>query len=68
MHVIKTADWIIDLGPEGGDRGGEVVVAGPPEVVAQEARSHTGQFLKAYLAKPSRGEARSKAVAAPDAV
>ncbi len=51
MHVIKTADWIIDLGPEGGGAGGQVVVAGPPERVAAHATSHTGQFLKRYLEK-----------------
>jgi excinuclease ABC subunit A len=51
MHVIKTADWIIDLGPEGGEAGGQVVVAGPPERVAAHALSHTGQFLKRYLEK-----------------
>ncbi len=50
MHVVKTADWIIDLGPEGGERGGEVVAAGPPEVVAEHPRSHTGKYLKRYLA------------------
>jgi len=67
MHVIKTADWIVDLGPEGGDRGGEVVAAGPPEAVAREARSYTGQFLKAYLSPAARGAAGpSKAVAALD--
>jgi excinuclease ABC subunit A len=49
MDVIKTADWIIDLGPEGGDNGGRVVVSGPPEKVVQETNSHTGRFLKAYL-------------------
>ena len=49
MDVVKTADWIIDLGPEGGDKGGEVVAAGPPEKIAQNQNSHTGQFLKAYL-------------------
>ena len=66
MHVIKTADWIIDLGPEGGDRGGEVVVAGPPEAVAREPRSYTGQFLKAYLTKPARAALPAKTVAALD--
>ena len=45
LEVIKAADWIIDLGPEGGNRGGEVVVAGTPEVVAQCSRSWTGKFL-----------------------
>jgi excinuclease ABC subunit A len=49
MHVIKTADWIVDLGPEGGDAGGEVVVAGPPEEVVRHPGSHTGRFLGPYL-------------------
>jgi excinuclease ABC subunit A len=52
LDVIKTADWIIDLGPEGGERGGEVVVAGTPEKVAQSRRSATGE----YLARVLRGE------------
>jgi excinuclease ABC subunit A len=60
MHVIKTADWVIDLGPEGGDKGGEIVVAGSPERVAQEARSYTGQFLKPYLLQKKKPEAGSK--------
>ena len=49
MDVIKSADWVIDLGPEGGDRGGQVVVTGPPEKVAAHTSSHTGKFLKNYL-------------------
>ncbi len=49
MDVVKTADWVIDLGPEGGDAGGYVVATGPPSEVAQNAKSHTGRFLKAYL-------------------
>ncbi|MEO0225685.1 MAG: excinuclease ABC subunit UvrA, partial [candidate division WOR-3 bacterium] len=49
LEVIKCADWIIDLGPEGGDEGGEIVVAGPPETVATDPRSYTGQFLKPLL-------------------
>ncbi|HEX8697168.1 MAG TPA: excinuclease ABC subunit UvrA [Longimicrobium sp.] len=49
LDVIKTADWIIDLGPEGGPLGGEVVAAGPPEEVAREPRSYTGQFLARLL-------------------
>ncbi len=57
LEVIKTADWIIDLGPEGGDRGGELVVAGTPEQVATTERSHTGQFLKPVLARARRGRA-----------
>ena len=47
MDVIRAADWIIDMGPEGGDAGGEVVAVGPPEVIAQEPRSHTGHYLRA---------------------
>ena len=49
LEVIKTADWIIDLGPEGGDGGGEVVFAGRPEEVADCERSYTGGFLKRIL-------------------
>ena len=49
LEVIKTADWIIDLGPEGGDGGGEIVVAGTPETVAACERSYTGDFLKRVL-------------------
>ncbi|MEP6600865.1 MAG: excinuclease ABC subunit UvrA [Nitrospirota bacterium] len=49
MDVIKTADWVIDLGPEGGEMGGEVVAMGTPEAVLVERASHTGQALKAYL-------------------
>lgn len=51
LEVIKTADWVIDLGPEGGDGGGEIVAAGPPEVVAKAERSHTGRFLAEVLAR-----------------
>ncbi|MCI5101460.1 excinuclease ABC subunit UvrA [Phaeobacter italicus] len=50
LDVIKTADWIIDIGPEGGDGGGEIVAEGTPEDVAAEPRSHTGQYLKDILA------------------
>ena len=49
LNVIKVADWIIDLGPEGGDRGGTVVVSGTPEQVADCPQSYTGQYLKPYL-------------------
>ncbi|MCA0319093.1 MAG: excinuclease ABC subunit UvrA [Proteobacteria bacterium] len=51
LEVIKTADWVIDMGPEGGDGGGEVVAEGPPEVIAKEKRSHTGRFLAEVLAR-----------------
>jgi excinuclease ABC subunit A len=49
LDVIKTADWIVDLGPEGGDEGGQVIAAGPPEVVAETPGSYTGQFLQRVL-------------------
>jgi excinuclease ABC subunit A len=49
LEVIKTADWVIDLGPEGGERGGNLVGAGPPEAIAELKNSYTGQFLKQVL-------------------
>jgi excinuclease ABC subunit A len=49
LEMIKCADWIIDLGPEGGERGGEVVGAGPPEIMAAVSHSHTGQYLRPIL-------------------
>ena len=51
LDVIKQADWIIDLGPEGGDGGGEIVAAGAPEEVAKVPASYTGRFLKGVLAR-----------------
>lgn len=51
LDVIKTADWIIDIGPEGGDRGGKIIATGTPEDVAKNKNSFTGQFLKQILAK-----------------
>jgi excinuclease ABC subunit A len=55
LEVIKTADWIIDLGPEGGDGGGEIVAAGPPEDIVRVKRSYTGKFLAPVLGrKPDR--------------
>jgi excinuclease ABC subunit A len=53
LDVIQTADWIVDLGPEGGQEGGEILVAGPPETVAECAASHTGRYLKSLLTRPS---------------
>ncbi len=49
LDVIKTADWLIDLGPEGGDKGGNLVMAGTPEDIARHAKSYTGQYLKRVL-------------------
>ena len=57
LEVIKTADWVIDLGPEGGDGGGEIVAWGPPEDIAKAPRSYTGKFLKPVLAKKHDGGA-----------
>ncbi|AAC06874.1 excinuclease ABC subunit UvrA [Aquifex aeolicus] len=51
LDVIKCADWIIDLGPEGGERGGQVVAVGTPEEVAQNPNSYTGKYLRKYLKK-----------------
>jgi excinuclease ABC subunit A len=49
MHVIKTADYVIDLGPEGGDRGGEIVACGAPEDIVKNPLSYTGKCLQKYL-------------------
>lgn len=49
LDVIKTADWVIDLGPEGGEKGGQIVTTGTPEAVAKHPKSYTGQFLKKVL-------------------
>jgi excinuclease ABC subunit A len=51
LDVIKTADWVIDLGPEGGDGGGTIVAAGTPEAIAAQPGSYTGEFLRTYLAR-----------------
>ena len=58
LDVIKTADWIVDLGPEGGPGGGEVVAEGPPEVVARSPRSYTGRFLAPLLGVSADAEPR----------
>jgi len=49
LDVIKTADWIVDLGPEGGEGGGQIIASGTPEAVAKVKASHTGQYLKPLL-------------------
>ena len=58
LEVIKTADWVIDLGPEGGDGGGEVVASGTPEEIAGAEGSYTGHFLSAYV-KPKKSRRKS---------
>ena len=64
LEVIKTADWIIDLGPEGGDGGGEIVAAGTPEDIVREPESYTGAFLKPVLARGGSGKRRKRVEAA----
>jgi excinuclease ABC subunit A len=51
LDVIRCSDWIVDLGPEGGDKGGQIVVTGTPEEVAAHPTSHTGRYLKQVLAQ-----------------
>ena len=79
LDVIKTADWIVDLGPEGGDRGGTIIATGTPEAIAAHPASHTGHFLARVLAQdaaqdtaPARaagkaGRKKTTAAAAPTA-
>jgi len=54
--VLSRADWIIDLGPDGGDGGGKIVAEGPPEQIVRSRSSQTGKFLKEYLAQPREAE------------
>ncbi|MGJ4928403.1 excinuclease ABC subunit UvrA [Bradyrhizobium sp. HKCCYLS2038] len=63
LEVIKTADWVIDLGPEGGDGGGEIVAWGPPEDIVKAPRSYTGQFLKPVLEKSAKPKKRGRGAA-----
>ncbi|MDB5590484.1 hypothetical protein, partial [Enterovirga sp.] len=57
----KTADWVIDMGPEGGDGGGQVVAQGTPEQIAASEASHTGRFLREVLARRPAGRAEEAA-------
>jgi len=61
LDVIKTADWLIDLGPEGGNGGGEIIATGTPETVAETSHSHTGHFLKPVLQREGRASATDAA-------
>jgi excinuclease ABC subunit A len=61
LDVIKTADWVIDLGPDGGDAGGKLVAEGTPEQIAAVAASHTGRFLARMLPRPAPSATRKKA-------
>ena len=60
LDVIKVADWVIDLGPEGGERGGQVVATGPPEAIARSAKSYTGKWLARSL--PANGNSENEAM------
>ena len=64
LDIIKTADWVVDLGPEGGDKGGRIIATGSPEEVARNKASFTGQYLKKILKRSSR--APRKTIARPD--
>jgi excinuclease ABC subunit A len=66
LEVIKTADWIIDLGPEGGDGGGEIVAAGTPEDIARAKASYTGAFLKPVLARRAAEPGKKKRIEAAE--
>ena len=63
LDVIKTADWVIDLGPEGGDGGGRIIAEGTPEQVAANRASYTGRYLKRMLGEPVKGLSRKRVVA-----
>ena len=55
LDVIRNAEWVIDLGPEGGEQGGRIVAEGTPEEVARNPRSHTGRYLQQYFEKATVG-------------
>jgi excinuclease ABC subunit A len=59
LDVIKTADWIVDLGPEGGSGGGQIIATGTPEEVAEVPHSYTGIFLKPMLKKKGKSTAKA---------
>jgi excinuclease ABC subunit A len=66
LEVIKTADWIIDLGPEGGDGGGEIIAQGTPEDIVKAKRSYTGEFLKPVLGREAPGRRKKKGMEAAE--
>jgi len=61
LEVVKTADWVIDMGPEGGDGGGEVVAIGTPEDIVRSPRSHTGAYLRDVLKRRPMAKERQAA-------
>jgi len=60
LDVIAEADWVVDLGPEGGEAGGRLVAAGPPEAIAASPESHTGRILAGFLGERAQGAVRSR--------
>ena len=64
LDVVKTADWVIDLGPEGGDGGGRIIATGAPEAVAANPESHTGRYLAPVLLRQKGRKRRSGPAAA----
>ncbi len=66
LDVIKTADWLVDLGPEGGEKGGRIVAEGPPERIAEQAGSHTGRYLKQILETQARRKPPARTAARAD--
>jgi excinuclease ABC subunit A len=60
LDVIKTADWIVDLGPEGGSGGGQIIAQGTPETICEVSKSHTGRFLKPLLQVTAKKTAPAK--------
>jgi excinuclease ABC subunit A len=66
LDVIKTADWLIDLGPEGGVKGGEIVAEGTPEQVAKAEGSYTGRYLAPLLARSKKAPAKELALDAAE--
>ena len=65
LDVVKCADWLIDLGPEGGERGGTIIAAGTPEQVAATTASYTGRYLKPILERAARASASSTSTTQP---
>ena len=59
LDVIKTADWVVDLGPEGGDKGGEIIATGTPETISQCKHSHTGRYLAETLKRHQQFQRKS---------
>jgi excinuclease ABC subunit A len=66
LDVIKQADWVVDLGPEGGARGGQIIAEGTPEAICEETKSYTGRFLKRHMERQQASRAVGAGVGADD--